>query len=78
MSRAYDQYREMIDAGRHMDAAALAEQHYMAGNPGNPFWLIRRASARTGRKGVPPGGKRARCFSFKARDRPACSALCAN
>jgi len=44
-SRAYDRYREMIEAGRHMDAAALAEQQYLADNPGNPFWLIRRASA---------------------------------
>ena len=40
-----------MEQGRYEDAAHLAEKNYMAGNPNNPFWLTRRATAlsRSGR-----------------------------
>ena len=47
MSKAYDQYRELLSQRKFGEAARFAEQAHMEGNPRNPFWLTRQAAALT-------------------------------
>ena len=47
MSKAYDQYRELLSQRKFGEAARLAEQAHLEGNPRNPFWLTRQAAALT-------------------------------
>ena len=47
MSKAYDQYRELLSRRKFSEAARLAEQAHLEGNPRNPFWLTRQAAALT-------------------------------
>jgi tetratricopeptide (TPR) repeat protein len=47
MSKAYDQYRELLSQRQFGEAARFAEQAHLEGNPQNPFWLTRQAAALT-------------------------------
>ena len=47
MSKAYDQYRELLSHRQFGEAARFAEQMHVEGNPANPFWLTRQAAALT-------------------------------
>ncbi len=47
MSKEYNQYRELLNRRQFGEAARFAEQAYLEGNPGNPFWLTRQAAALT-------------------------------
>jgi tetratricopeptide (TPR) repeat protein len=47
MSKAYDQYRELLSQRKFGEAARFAEQAHLEGNPANPFWLTRQAAALT-------------------------------
>jgi tetratricopeptide (TPR) repeat protein len=47
MSKAYDQYRELLSQRKFSEAARFAEQAHLEGNPRNPFWLTRQAAALT-------------------------------
>jgi tetratricopeptide (TPR) repeat protein len=47
MSKAYDQYRELLSQRQFGEAARFAEQAHLEGNPANPFWLTRQAVALT-------------------------------
>ena len=45
MGQAYDQYNQLREMGRHLEAADLAATQYLQGNPNNVFWLTRQAAA---------------------------------
>ena len=47
MSKAYNQYKELLIQRRFGEAARFAEQAHLEGNPKNPFWLTRQAAALT-------------------------------
>jgi tetratricopeptide (TPR) repeat protein len=49
-SPVYSEYRELMLAGKFLEAVHLAEREYLRDRPDNPFWLTRQAAAlsRTG------------------------------
>ena len=44
-SKAYDQYKKLLDQGSYLEAAHFAELEYLNGDQNNSFWLTRQAAA---------------------------------